>query len=56
MNTMFLIQSTVEVILSVFFIWGLFNESKLAVAEKKLFKRIFGSKKAHICKIENLQR
>lgn len=34
------LASIIEVALTVFFIWGLFNEEKLAVAEKKLFARL----------------
>ncbi len=40
MNTTFVLQSTIEIILAVGFIWGLFNESKLARLEKKLFAKI----------------
>ena len=40
MNSTFVLQSTVEIILTVGFIWGLFNEHKLARIEKKLFSKI----------------
>lgn len=40
MNTSFILQSTIEVILAVGFIWGLFNESKLAKLERRLFAKI----------------
>lgn len=42
MNTAFALQSTIEIILSVGFIWGVFNEGKLAKLEKKLFAKIKG--------------
>lgn len=40
MNTTFVLQSTIEIILCVGFIWGLFNENKLARLERKLFAKI----------------
>ena len=40
MNSTFVFQSTIEIALAVFFIWGLFNEEKLAKLEKKLFAKI----------------
>ena len=40
MNSTFVLQSTIEIILTVGFIWGLFNEHKLARIEKKLFSKI----------------
>lgn len=40
MNTTFVLQSTIEIILAIGFIWGLFNEHKLARLEKKLFAKL----------------
>ncbi len=40
MNTPFVLQSVIEIILGAFFIWGLFNEPKLARLERKLFHKI----------------
>lgn len=40
MSNGFVIQSTVEIILSVLFIWGLFHEEKLAKLERKIFSRL----------------
>ncbi len=40
MNTTFIFQSSIEIILAIGFIWGLFNENKLARLEKKLFAKI----------------
>ena len=39
MSNTFIIQTTIELFLAVFFIWGLFNEPKLAKLEKKLFSK-----------------
>lgn len=39
MTTTHAIQSIIEIALTVFFIWGVFNEPKLAKLEKKLFAR-----------------
>ena len=49
MNTTFALQSTIEIILAIGFIWGIFNEHKLARIERKLFakiKKIFYKKQA----------
>lgn len=40
MTTPHLIQSIIEIGLTVFFIWGLYNEEKIAKWEKRLFKKI----------------
>lgn len=40
MSTPHLIQSIIEIALTVFFIWGVWNEPKLAKAEKRLYKKI----------------
>lgn len=40
MNLTFALQSTIEIILSAAFIWGIFNENKLARLERKLFAKI----------------
>lgn len=40
MNLTFALQSTIEIILGVAFIWGIFNENKLARLERKLFAKI----------------
>jgi len=40
MNTTFALQSTIEIILAIGFIWGIFNEDKLAKLEKKLFSKL----------------
>lgn len=40
MSNGFVIQSTVEIILSVLFIWGLFHEEKLARLERKAFSKL----------------
>jgi len=45
MNNTFMIQSIVELTLVIFFIWGIFNEPKLAKLEKKLFSKISNKKK-----------
>lgn len=52
MNVTFAVQSVIEIVLSIFFIWGLFNESKLALVERKLLRKIF--KKSN-CRIKNLK-
>lgn len=39
MNT-FVLQSTLEILLGAFFIWGLFNEDVLAKLEKRFLKSI----------------
>lgn len=39
MTTTHAIQSIIEIALTVFFIWGVFNEPMLARLEKKLFAR-----------------
>lgn len=46
MNT-HIITSIIEILLTVFFIWGVWNENKLAMLEKRLIKKIktFGGKK-----------
>ena len=43
MNSTFALQSTIEIILAITFIWGVFNEEKLARLEKKLFAKIRGA-------------
>ncbi len=47
MTTTHAIQSVVEIALTVFFIWGVWNESTLAKLEKKLFSKLF-KKRNHI--------
>ncbi len=51
MSTPHLIQSIIEIALTVFFIWGVWNEPKLAKAERKLFKKIklfFGAERKSV--------
>ena len=40
MSSAHITQSTIEIIIAAFFIWGLFNEEKLAKWERKLFKNL----------------
>ncbi len=46
MTNTYLIQTLIELSLAVFFIWGLFNETKLAKLERKLFKKFCKKEKA----------
>lgn len=41
MTNTHLIQSIIEIALTVFFIWGVWNEPTLAKLEKKLFSKLF---------------
>lgn len=40
MSSVHITQSIIEIIIAAFFIWGLFNEEKLAKWEHKLFKNL----------------
>ena len=42
----FAIHSTVEIILSVLFIWGLFHEEKLARLERRIFAKLIAGFKS----------
>ena len=47
MTTTHAIQSIIEIALTMFFIWGVWNEGTLARLEKKLFAKLF-KKRNHI--------
>jgi hypothetical protein len=42
-----MLKITIEILLTVFFIWGVWNENKLATLEKRLIEKLktFGGKK-----------
>ena len=51
MTTTHAIQSIIEIALTMFFIWGVWNEGTLARLEKKLFAKLF-KKRNHITVIK----
>ncbi len=45
MKDIFVIQTIIEILFIFFFIWGLFNEEKIAKFERKFFAKLFSKSK-----------